>query len=78
LKHFIYILFFASSLSINVFGQKTNIYTHDLAIYNSALELYDKEKFSAAQEKFATALKKVDEKKSEIAVNSKYYHAICG
>jgi len=61
-----------------VFGQKTNIYTNGLATYNSALELYDKEKFSAAQEKFTTYLKTVDDKKSEVAVNSTYYHAICG
>lgn len=42
------------------------------------MELYDKEKFSAAQEKFTQVLKVTDEKKSEVAVNSKYYHAICG
>ena len=51
---------------------------HDNAMYNSALELYDKEKFSAAQEKFAAVLKQIDDKKSEMAVNSSYYQAICG
>lgn len=78
MKHFIYIAILACSLNANIFGQKTSVYTHNLATYNAALELYDKEKFSAAQDKFAAALKAVDEKKSEIAVNSKYYHAICG
>jgi len=61
-----------------VSGQKTTIYTHQNASYNTALELYDKEKFSAAQEKFASVLKQIDDKKSEVAVNSQYYHAICG
>mgnify|MGYP001202048448 CR=1 FL=1 len=78
MKHFIYIVALFCTLNINVSGQKTSIYTHDLATYNSALELYDKEKFSAAQDKFATVLKTVDEKKSEVAVSSMYYHAICG
>ena len=65
-------------INTNVFGQKTTIYTHKLATYNSALELYDKEKFSAAQEKFSIVLKNIDDKKSEVALNAKYYHAICG
>jgi TolA-binding protein len=78
LKNFIYILILVCAVNSNVFGQKTTIYTHDLAIYNSALELYDKEKFGAAQEKFAHVLKTVDEKKSEVAVNAMYYHALCG
>jgi len=59
-------------------AQKTAIYTHDGVVYNSALELYDKEKFSAAQEKFATFLKNTLDNKSELAVNAKYYHAVCG
>ena len=59
-------------------GQKTTIYTHQYATYNSALELYDKEKFSAAQEKFDQVIKQIDDEKSEITVNSKYYQAICG
>lgn len=78
MKNFIYILLLACSISSNVFAQKTTIYTHELANYNSALELYDKEKYSAAQEKFKQVLKTVDEKKSEVAVNAMYYHAICG
>jgi len=61
-----------------VFGQKTSIYTHQNATYNAALELYDKEKFSAAQEKFSVVLKQLRDPKSEVAVNAKYYHAICG
>ncbi len=73
---FIFILFCA--VKANVFGQRTTIYTHQNATYNSAIELYDKEKFSAAQERFSTVLKQIDDKKSEIAVNSQYYHAICG
>jgi len=68
---------FASITSV-VFGQKTNIYTHNNATYNSALELYDKEKFSAAQEQFSTVFKNITDKKSEVAVNARYYHAICG
>lgn len=78
MKNLIYILILVCSINANVFGQKTTIYTHELATYNSALELYDKEKFSAAQEKFAQVLKSVDEKKSEVAVNAMYYHATCG
>ena len=78
LKYLIYILILVCSVNSTVFGQKTTIYTHNLATYNSALELYDKEKFGAAQEKFAQVLKTIDEKKSEVAVNAKYYHAICG
>lgn len=65
-------------LAGSTLAQKTNIYTQPNATYNDALELYDKEKFSAAQEKFATILKNNNNKKSEVAVNSNYYHAICG
>jgi TolA-binding protein len=61
-----------------VFGQKTTIYTHPNATYNTALELYDKEKYSAAQEKFGAVLKQLKDPKSEVAVNAKYYQAICG
>lgn len=42
------------------------------------MELFDKEKFSAAQEKFSSVLKNTTDKKSEVAVNARYYHAICG
>ena len=73
-----YIIILLCFISGTVWGQKTTIYTHSLATYNNALELYDKEKFGAAQEKFAAVLKTVDEKKSEVAVNAMYYHAICG
>lgn len=65
-------------LSINLIGQKTTIYTHENETYNSALELFDKEKYGAAQEKFASTLKIIEDNKSEITVNAKYYHAICG
>ncbi len=61
-----------------VLGQKTAIYTHNNANYNRALELYDKEKFSAAQEEFSIVLKYNSDKKSEVAVNSMYYSALCG
>ncbi|MCO6500187.1 MAG: tetratricopeptide repeat protein [Vicingus serpentipes] len=65
---------FASS----TLAQKTTIYTHSNKDYNTALELYDKEKFSAAQEKFLTTLNNITDKKSEVAVNAQYYHALCG
>lgn len=78
MKKYIIILILVCSTTITVFGQKTNIYTHDNATYNSALELYDKEKFSAAQEKFSQVLKIIDDKKSEVALNAMYYHALCG
>lgn len=78
LKKLIVVIILFCSLNINVFGQKTTIYVHDNATYNSALELYDKEKFSAAQEKFSLVLKQIDDKKSEVAVNSQYYLALCG
>lgn len=78
MKKLIYIVVLLTSINITVFGQKTTIYLHENATYNSALELYDKEKFSAAQEKFATVLQQIDNKNSEVAVNSKYYQAICG
>jgi TolA-binding protein len=70
---FLVVLIAGSSLA-----QKTTIYTQPNVTYNDALELYDKEKFSAAQEKFAAVLKNNSYKKSEVVVNSKYYHAICG
>jgi len=78
LKKIIVLVILFCSLNSYVLGQKTTIYTHDNATYNTALELYDKEKFSAAQEKFDAVLKNIDDKKSEVAVNSQYYHAICG
>jgi TolA-binding protein len=78
LKRLTYIIILLCSINITVFGQKTTIYTHKNATYNSALELYDKEKYSAAQEKFRIVLKNIDDKKSEIAVNTQYYHALCG
>lgn len=61
-----------------VFSQKTTVFIHDNVTYNSALELYDKEKFSAAQEKFGIVLKNSVDAKSEVTVNAKYYHALCG
>ena len=78
LKRLIHIIILLCSINAIVYGQKTTIYTHENASYNSALELYDKEKYSAAQEKFRIVLKNIDDKKSEIAVNSQYYHALCG
>ena len=65
-------------LTLNIQGQRSTIYTNDLAEYNNALELLDKEKFSAAQEAFAGVVKKSDDLNSEVTVNSKYYHAYCG
>ncbi len=59
-------------------GQKSTIYTDNNSTYNSALELFDKEKFSAAQEKFSQVLKSIEDKKSEVALNAMYYHALCG
>jgi TolA-binding protein len=68
---------------IVVFGfslkaQKTAIYTHPNVDYNSALELFDKEKYSAAQDKFEQVYKSTSDKKSEVALNAKYYMALCG
>ena len=78
MKKSIFIFILLCSVNAIVFGQKTTIFTHDYATYNSALELYDKEKFSAAQEQFGLVLKQISDKKSEVAVNAQYYHAICG
>ena len=78
MKKILLILVLICSVSTISFGQKTTIYTHQNASYNTALELYDKEKFSAAQEQFNQVLKQIDDRKSEVAVNSQYYQAICG
>ena len=78
LKKITYLIVLFFVINTPVFSQKTTIYTNDYAVYNSALELYDKEKFSAAQEKFAQVLQHINDDKSEIAVNSMYYHALCG
>ncbi len=64
--------------AFKAFTQKSTIYTHSNTTYNSALELYDKEKFSAAQEKFLQVLNNTEDKKSEVALNAMYYHALCG
>jgi TolA-binding protein len=77
-KKLIFISIFICTLNTTVLGQKSSIYTHQNVDYNSALELYDKEKFSAAQEQFAVVLDNITDKKSEIAVNAQYYHALCG
>ncbi len=78
MKKVIFIFILLCSVNNLVLGQKTTIYTHQNATYNSALELYDKEKFSAAQEQFKAVLNNIDDRKSEVAVNAQYYHAICG
>ncbi len=73
---FIFVLLLVFSVSLK--AQKTTIYTHQNVDYNSALELFDKEKYSAAQEKFVMVYKSTTDKKSEVAVNAKYYMALCG
>ncbi|WP_170227933.1 tetratricopeptide repeat protein [Vicingus serpentipes] len=78
IKYLILVLIVNSVSSIALFAQKTTIYTHEISTYNSASELFDKEKYSAAQDKFADVLKTISDKKSEVAVNAKYYHALCG
>jgi TolA-binding protein len=78
LNKYILVIAFSVIFISKSFAQKTGIYTHTNKSYNNALELYDKEKFSAAQEEFAVVLKNIDDKKSEVAVNAQYYHAICG
>jgi len=75
-KHIFTFLVF--SIGLQVLAQKTAIYKNEGLIYNAALELYDKEKFGAAQEKFSVVLKSIKDNKSEVAVNAKYYHAVCG
>ena len=78
MKKLTHIIILCCCLNTLVLAQKTTIYVHDNATYNSALELYDKEKFSAAQNKFETVLNNITDKKSEVAVNSRYYQALCG
>jgi len=76
-KHILSIAFLLF-ITVGSFAQKTTIYTHSNSNYNEALELYDKEKFSAAQEVFGNVLNNIADNKSEVAVNSRYYHALCG
>lgn len=77
IKNLMLLWVIAFSLSIQVYAQKTTVYTHTVSNYNTALELFDKEKYSAAQHQFASVLKSSNDNKSEITVNAKYYHALC-
>ncbi|MCC7332822.1 MAG: tetratricopeptide repeat protein [Flavobacteriales bacterium] len=74
------ILFFIIFIGFNHISkaQKTTIYTHQNIEYKSARELFDKEKYSAAQEKFRLIYSSTADKKSEVAVNAKFYIALCG
>lgn len=78
-KNFISSILLLFVFSISLKAQKTTIYTiRQLTDYNSALELFDKEKYSAAQDKFEQIYKSTLDKKSEVALNAKYYMALCG
>ncbi|HRP60240.1 MAG TPA: tetratricopeptide repeat protein, partial [Vicingus sp.] len=77
-KKVISILVLTMVFSVSLKAQKTTIYTHQNVDYNSALELFDKEKYSAAQDRFSMVYKSTTDKKSEVAVNAKYYMALCG
>ncbi len=78
LKNSITTLLFLLILGAPILAQKTSIYTTKNATYNSAQELFDKEKYSAAQDKFLTVYNSTPDKKSEVAVDAKYYIALCG
>jgi len=78
LRKIISFLILAVVFSLSLNAQKTTIYTHQNVDYNSALELFDKEKYSAAQDKFSMVYKSTMDKKSEVAINAKYYMALCG
>ncbi|GAB4251845.1 MAG: tetratricopeptide repeat protein [Vicingaceae bacterium] len=59
-------------------AQSTLIYTaQPNKTYNTALELFDKEKYGAAQEAFVATYNLCENKLSEMAVNAKYYEALC-
>ncbi len=71
----IVLLFLFSITAVN--SQKTSVYVKPEADYKLAVELFNKEKYAAAQKLFEKVIDQVDEKDSELKINSYYYKAIC-
>jgi TolA-binding protein len=61
---------------VQLFAQKSIIFTHDLKAYNHAYELYQNENYLASQAQF-TSIKDQFEKHSEMRANCEFYIADC-
>ncbi len=64
-------------LPVIIMGQKTSIYDQPEAGYRLAVELFNRKQYNAALNQFKKVIDKVDDKDSEIKINSRYYQAIC-
>ncbi|NVN94203.1 MAG: tetratricopeptide repeat protein [Bacteroidetes bacterium] len=58
-------------------AQKTAVYKQPSATYRDAIELFEKEKFGAAREMFNEVILQINDNKSIITADAKYYAAIC-
>lgn len=63
--------------SVVSYAQQTTVYTTPYADFNLAMELFDKEKYAAAQQYFDKVVAKFSSERSEVAINSRYYSALC-
>ena len=63
-------------ISVMVFGQKTEVYTDDLADFNRAVQLYQNKDYFAAQILFKN-LKNTYDDSSELKARCYYYEAFC-
>ncbi|HEY0030377.1 MAG TPA: tetratricopeptide repeat protein [Bacteroidia bacterium] len=64
-------------LSVSVFAQKTNIYTHEDAEFKNGIELFQKEKYGAAQKSFIKVVESHKDPQSLIRIDAEYYNALC-
>ncbi|MFZ4412705.1 MAG: tetratricopeptide repeat protein [Bacteroidales bacterium] len=58
-------------------AQKTAVYKQPTATYRNAIELFEKEKYGAAREMFMKVILQINDNKSIITADAKYYSALC-
>ncbi len=58
-------------------AQKTFIYKEPVSEYQKGLELFSKEKYNAAEVCFLNTIDAVNDKQSDMRINSEYYAAVC-
>lgn len=64
-------------VGIEVFGQKSRIYTDPDLTYKTGLELFEKQKYGVAQKHFQEAIQLYNDENVEFKANAEFYTAIC-
>ncbi|MGD0709932.1 MAG: tetratricopeptide repeat protein, partial [Bacteroidales bacterium] len=76
LSYILQIMLFGVFFNI-LHAQKTFIFKEPISEYQKGLELFSKEKFNAAEVCFLNTIDAINDKQSDMRINSEYYVAVC-